>query len=354
MTDAGRRSGSSAWLGRAVLLGAGLLGACTRHPDAPVAPAPPQSAPWVRVKPAGQVAVLEGPARVLAGPGASAVVTPPLRGTVVKIRVRAGDQVAAGAPVVDVVMPEVLDAAGRFEGSQARLEAWSARATQLEQLRAEGLARALDVSEARAAVAEAKADYQAARAVLLAAGVQQAEVRPLLAGTGAQPLRAPVAGVVVEVTAALGASHDPSAGPLVRIASTGSVRVEAHFARAPPDGDWTLATQTGRLPLSLVARAPAADERDGTFSAWFEVADGGTLAAGTLGRVALSGESQAGVVRVPARSVHRVDGLPTVLVRTEGAAPRVVPVQVLQCPGTECLVRGEILAEDEVSTEAAP
>ncbi|MCC6333553.1 MAG: efflux RND transporter periplasmic adaptor subunit [Myxococcales bacterium] len=336
--------------GLPVLLLSLLLWACPRDAETPEVAPPPPASPWVRVKPAGAAAVLEGPARVLAGPGASAVVTPPLRGTVVKVRVRPGDVVAAGAPVVDVVMPEVLDAAGRFEGARARLEAWSARAEQLEKLRAEGLARALDVSEARASVAEAKADLQAARAVLLAAGLKEGDVPGLLAGSGAVPLRAPVAGVVVEVLATLGASRDPSADPLVRLASTGAIRVEAHFPRAPPDGDWSLVTPLGRFPLSLVARAPTADERDGTFAAWFEPHDGGVVAAGTLGRVSLTGEREAGVVRVPAKAVHRVDGVPTVTVR-RGGESTALPVQVLQCPGAECLVRGALVLDDEVAAE---
>ncbi|MEW5743490.1 MAG: hypothetical protein AB1938_31555, partial [Myxococcota bacterium] len=164
-----------------------LLCACAREAE----PSAPQASPptaWVQVKAAGAAAVLEGPARALAGPGTSAVVTVPLRGTVVRVRVRPGDVVAAGAPVVDVVMPEVLDAAGRFEGARARLEAWTARAEQLDKLRAEGLARALDVSEARASVAEAKADLQTARAVLLAAGLKEGDVPGLLAGSGAVSL----------------------------------------------------------------------------------------------------------------------------------------------------------------------
>lgn len=343
------RSTRAGWLALALPL---LVG-CTHEADTPAPAAEAAPSPWVAVKPAGSAAVLEGPARALAGPGASAVVTPPLRATVTKVRVRAGDVVAAGAPVVDVVMPELLDAAGRFEGAKARLDAWTARVAQLEKLRGEGLARALDVSEAQASAAEAKADLQTARAVLLAAGLREADVPGLLAGNGAVPLRAPVAGVVVEVLAALGASHEPSAGPLVRLAAMGEVRVEAHFSRAPPDGDWTLVSPAGHMPVKLMARAPAADEHDGTFAAWFEPLDGGVLAAGTLGRVSLAGESQAGVVRVPAKAVHRIDGVPTVTVR-RGGKPEVLPVQVLQCPGAECLVRGELVADDEVSTGDAP
>lgn len=342
-------SGAWIWLALAVP----LLAGCTQRTDAPAPAPPPPASPWVKVKPAGSAVVLEGPARVLAGPGASAVVTPPLRATVTRVRVRAGDVVAAGAPVVDVVMPELLDAAGRFEGAKARLDAWTARATQLEKLRGEGLARALDVSEAQARAAEAKADLQTARAVLLAAGLREADVPGLLSGNGAVPLRAPVAGVVVEVLAALGASHEPSAGPLVRLAASGEVRVEAHFSRDPPDGEWTWVSPAGRVPVRLVARAPAADARDGTFAAWFEPLDGGVLAAGTLGRVMLAGERQAGVVRVPAKAVRRVDGVPAVTVR-RGGRPEVLPVEVLQCPGAECLVRGTLLADDEVSTGDAP
>ncbi|MEW5741185.1 MAG: hypothetical protein AB1938_19840, partial [Myxococcota bacterium] len=159
--------------------------------------------------------------------------------------------------------------------------------------------------------------------------------------------------VVVEVLATLGASREPSGGPLVRLASTGAIRVEAHFSRAPPDGDWTLVTPAGRLPVVLVARAPAADEHDGTFAAWFEPVDGGVVAAGTLGRVSLTGESQAGVVRLPAKAVRRVDGVPTVTSR-RGSETKTLPVQVLQCPGAECLVRGDLAPGDEVSVEGAP
>lgn len=332
-----------------------LLSACPREgapSDAPAAVAA-SSPSWVQAGAAGHADVLDGPARALAGPGASAVVTAPLRATVVRVRVRPGDAVAAGAPVVDVVMPEVLQAAGRFEGARARLDAWTTRVAQLEQLRAEGLARALDVSEAKGALAEAKADLQAARAVLLAAGLREADVGPLLSGSGAVPLRAPVAGVVVEVPVTLGAAHEPSAGPLVRLSSTGSVRVEAHFPRPPPDGDWGFLTPAGRLPLALVGRAPAADERDGTFAAWFEPVDGGVVAAGTLGRVSLEAAGQAGVVRVPAKAVRRVDGAPTVTVR-RGGQPQVVPVDVLRCPGDECLVKGALAEGDEVSVEDGP
>lgn len=335
-----------------VLMAALWGGACTRGGEPLQASVSAPHSDWVRVRPAGEAVVLEGPARVLAGPGASAVVTPPLRGTVVRVRVRPGDEVAAGAPVVDLVMPEVLDAAGRFEGARARLEAWSARAEQLDKLRAEGLARALDVSEARASAAEAKADLQTARAVLLAAGLREADVPGLLGGSGAVPLRAPVAGVVVEVQASLGASREPSGGPLVRLAAPGASRVEAHFPRAPPDGAWTLVTPAGRFPVTLVARAPAADERDGTFAAWFEPVDGRRVPAGTLGRVTLSGESQAGVVRLPAKAVRRLDGVPTVKTRRGGGTQ--VPVQVLGCPGAECLVAGALAPDDEVAVEASP
>lgn len=336
-----------------LVLGALTLWACSREAPPPVTQPAPPAASWARVKPAGATAVLEGPARALAGPETSAVVTPPLRGTVVKVRVRPGDTVTAGAPVVDVVMPEVLEAAGRFEGARARLEAWKARAAQLEQLRSEGLARALEVSEARASMAEAKADLQAARAVLLAAGLKEADVPTLLGGSGALPLRAPVTGVVVEVLATLGAACEPSAGPLLRLASAGAVRVEGHFAQAPPDGDWTLVTPHGRVPVALVGRAPAADEQHGTFAAWFEPLDGGVVPAGTLGRVSLTGGSQVGVVRVPAKAVRRVDGAPTVTVR-RGDGVKAVPVQVLQCPGAECLVSGALEADDEVAVGEAP
>lgn len=326
-----------------------LLVGCTNaevQPAVATAVADAGQAQWAEAAAPGDTVMLEAPARVLAGPGSEAVVTTPMRATIIRVRVRAGDPVTVGAPLIDVLMPEALDAAGRFEGARARLAAWTERWTQLQQLRTEGLARSLDVSEAAARVAEAKADAQTARATLLAAGLKENDVAALLSGNGTTSLKAPVTGVITSINATVGESRDATSGALLQLASAGTVRIEARFPRPPPEGGWTLVTGSGRQPVSLISRAPTADPRDGTFVAWFE-ASGSAPVAGTLGRVTLETQQVADVVRVPARAVHRVGGIPTVMTRDAS-----VSVDVLQCGGSDCLVRGALKPGVGVSLEA--
>ncbi len=306
-------------------------------------------AAWSRVRAGPADRPVEGPARVLASPTAASVVTPPFRATVTRVRVREGDSVDAGAPLVEVVMPELLDAAGRSEGARVRLTAWSDRLEQLTAMRAEGLVKGLEVSEAAARVAEARADLQAARAVLLSAGLREADVGALLLGNGAISLRAPQAGVVTRLTATLGETRDSTAGPLVSLAGPGPVRVEARLTTPAASGSWVFIDSSGqRHAVALVARAPGADARDGTFLAWFEPA-GDALLAGTLGRVEL--ETGAGSTRflVPATAIRRDSKGSSVLTRRAE-----VPVSVGRCEGEDCLVTGALTTDDELSPRPNP
>jgi membrane fusion protein, heavy metal efflux system len=319
-------------------------------PSAPSAPSAPPSlepaAAWAKVQPASGLATLEVPARALAGPEASTSVTPPLRATVVRVRAQTGDTVDAGAPLVDVVMPELLEAAGRFEGARVRLQAWTERQAQLRALRADGLARSLDVSEASARVAEAKADQQAARAVLLSAGLRDVDAAPLLGGNGWVALRAPFSGVVVALNASVGEHKEPAGGPVAQVAREAPVRVEARFPRRPPDGHYAFVFVGGECPLELVARAPMADPRDGSVLVWF--APSGLVRAGTMGRVVLREAAKGDDVgdalfRLPAQAIRRVDGSAHVQTRSGK-----VDVEVVHCEAVDCVVRGALKSSDEV------
>lgn len=322
-------------------------------PPAPPAsaaePAPPQPAgPPAQARAAGGSALTEAPARVVAGPGSAAVVAPPLTARVVKVRVRPGDAVAAGAPLVDVVLPELLEAAARLRGARGRLAAAEARAQQLDALRAEGLARAADQSEAALKVAEARADVESARALLLSAGVREDEAGRVLEGGGVVPLRAPFASVVTRVGAVQGEVRAPGAEPLVELQAQGEVRVEARFSAPPPmEAAWEFVGQDGlRTPLEPLSRAPAASATDGSRLAWFQPAGAGPLAAGTPGRVVL--RRAPGQVIVPARAVRREGGQTTLAKPGAGE----VVVQVLGCAGSDCLVQGPVSAGDALSLPA--
>jgi multidrug efflux pump subunit AcrA (membrane-fusion protein) len=326
-----------------------FFAACSEAPPPPSVESP-STMRWVAVREAERASVLEVPARVVPGPTSTALVGAPLRATVTRVRVRAGDQVDAGVPLVDVVMPEVLDAAGRLEGARVRLEAWTERHAQLVALRADGLAKSLDVSEAAARVAEARADVHTARSVLLAAGLRDETGAAVLTGAGVTPLRAPFSGVVVSVSTSLGESRDPTSGPLVTLVGAGATRIEARFSRplsVAPEGSYAFVGVDGTTPVRLVSRSPAADSRDGTFLAWFE-ADG-PLVAASLGRVVVRGGAT-DTFLVPASAIERFEGRSRVVTR-HGA----VEVEVLRCELKDCVVRAGLAPGDEVQLpERAP
>ncbi len=328
-------------MNRIFLLMVLALAACNESPTPVVSPAAPE--PWVAVRPGEAASPLEVPARVIGGPGAVTWVTVPLRATVLKVHARVGDRVDAGAPLVEVVMPELLDAAGRAEGARVRLNAWAERLAQVTQLRADGLAKSLDVSEAAAKVAEMKAELHAARAVLLSAGLTEGDASRLLSGNGAFALRAAVAGVVSGLTVSVGENREPAGGPLAQLSSSGPVRVEARFQNQLGEGggsaEFVAAGQS--TPLTLISRAPNADARDGTFLAWFE--PNRPLAAGLLGRVVFHGSTGLEPLRVPAQAIARNAGAATLETRR---GP--VNIEVVRCEGADCLVRGALSLDDEV------
>lgn len=318
------------------------LAACSEEKS--TTPAPMQR--WEKIRAVDDTTPLEGPARALASPSSSSVVTPAFRATVVNVLVREGDFVDAGTPMVEVLMPELLDAAGRHEGARVRLTAWSEREQQLTALRTDGLARATDVSDATARVAEARADLQAARAVLLSAGVREREVGALLSGGGVLTLKSPLHGVVTRVTATPGESREPSAGPLVSVSGAGAIRIEARFPRSVPEGEWQFIDGTGeRSKLTLKSRAPTADSRDGTFVAWFEPS--AELTAGALGRAVFSPSDKPTSFLVAATAIQRDDGVTSV----ETKHGR-IPVTVIRCEGETCTTTGALTVDDEVRVES--
>ena len=332
-----------------------LLPACAGEPAAPppTTPAPvaeptAPAAPSAHARAPGGSALTEAPARVVAGPGGSAVISPPLKARIVKVRVRPGDAVAAGAPLVEVVLPELLEAAARLRGSRGRLAAAEARAQQLDALRSEGLARAADQSEAALRVAEARADVEAALALLLSAGVREDEAARLLDGAGVVPLRAPFAAVVTRVGAVQGEVRAPEGEPLVELQAQGEVRVEARFSGPPSlESAWDFMGQDGqRTPLEPLSRAPSASPSDGSRLAWFQPVEGAALPAGTPGRVVL--RPSPGQVIVPLRALRR-DGERATLQRPGGAD---VEVRVLSCAGSDCLVQGPVAPGDALSLPA--
>ena len=314
--------------------------------------APSSATRWTAALPAINSEWLDYPARVLSSPNDSALVTPPLTGRVLHVRVHPGQTVQAGDALVDLVMPELIQAAGALRSSELRLVSWNERRARLVPLLEKGLARAAELNEIDSAIASVRAERESARATLRAAGEPDQRAASLLDGNGAVSLRAPLTGVVVSVSAKPGEIRAPAAGPLLElVASDTDPTVEARFSALPPQGssfEWLAAGAV--VPLSLEALSPHADERDGSRTAWFHVANGQPgLVAGSLGRVRIV--AGADWVLVPARALRTIDGVLTVQVQTaEGG--RAVPVTLIQQNASDAVIRG-VAAGTSVAADAA-
>lgn len=341
----------------AVLVSSSVFLACA-EPAKPAAPAPtpaangkPSSATrWVKVRAAKDLGLLQAPARVLPAPQGAAAVSVPLQARVVKVRVRHGQQVAEGDALVDVLMPEAVQAAGALAAATIKVDAWEKRQAQLVTLKAEGLARATELAEVDSQLASARADAQAARATLRAAGLGDKAAEGLLKGDGTVSLRAPIAGVVTEVDARLGEVRDPTAKPLVELAGASEGLVEARMLTEIVSGVPAefIAPDGALTPLELVSLSPRVETQDGARLAWFK-ARSGTLVTGTAGRVRLTPlESWR---EVPAQAVREGAQGAVVFVR-KGEEAVEAPVRLVERSGAEAIVEG-VEVGAEVAADAA-
>jgi len=327
---------------RSLLISLLLCVACqprTETSEAPSDEAPSVSTRWVSAHGVENLSLLEATASVLAAPNASAVVTVPASARVMNVRVRAGEAVEAGQPLVDVLVPEVVHAAGALSSAQLRLEAAEARRTRLAPLVEQGLAKSSELAELSASIASTRAEAQTARATLRAAGISDQRATSLLESDGAIALRSPLTGMVTAVNTRPGEVRDPTSGPLVEVAGSSEVQIEARLMNSLPSHvsfEWT--SPSGDLKLILTSESPRASSADGSRLAWFAIAPGQpSPTPGSVGRVRIA--PQASWVVLPSRAVKTVDGKASVIVlRGERSAPQ--PVQLILQSGSEVVVSG--------------
>lgn len=333
-----------------------LLAACAEAKKPVVeAPAAAPSSPssttrWVKVRLASDLGLLDAPARVLPAPQGAAALSSPLIARVVRVRVRHGQLVAAGEPLLDVLMPEAVQAAGALAAANLKVEAWARREAQLQALKVEGLARATELAEVEALLAGARADAQFARATLRAAGIGDKQADALLQSDGTVSLRSPIAGVVTDVDARLGEVREPAGKPLVEVAGESEGLVEARMLTEIVSGvpAQFIAPDGIVVPLMLVSLSPRVETRDGARLAWFK-ATSGTLFTGTAGRVRLFPlESWRAV---PAQAVGGDGAGAHVFVRV-GEKAVSTPVKLVERSGAEAIVEG-LAVDAEVAADAA-
>jgi multidrug efflux pump subunit AcrA (membrane-fusion protein) len=326
---------------------------CERR--APTAPQPSEptarsvATRWVESRPAEDTTILEAPARVLPSPDSVASLAPPLQARIVKVRVHPGQRVVQYEPLIDVLMPDVLHAAGDLVGEQLKVEAFSRRKLQLEALKAEGLARVAELAEVEALLATARADSQAARATLRASGVSDRLAEGLVSGDGVVSLRSPIAGIVSSVDAMVGEVREPAGRTLVTVVGEGDGRVEARLpSSVGPAARFSFVSGAQARAIELISISPRLEAADGSRLAWFSIPDAG-LSVGATGRVRIGADPSWRVV--PARALLEVEGRTRVRVRGTDGTAVLLDVRVIARSGAEAVVDG--LASDAmVAAEA--
>lgn len=335
----------------ALALGSVWLGGSCKEaapPPPPTAAASSVDAAWVAVRAANRHALLEIPAVALAPPDARAQISVASRARVLRVLVAPGDEVAAGAPLVEVAYPELAVAAAAHLAAADQLAAQERRRAQLETLRAEGLARVGDLATVEVEIARLRGERDVAAATLRAAGLAPADAPGLVASAGKSPLRAPFAGVVVATDAAIGQLREADGGPLVELAAGGARRIEARITDALPEGAPLrfVAASGGERPARVIRRDPRRDS-DGTSRVWLEI-EGDDLPAGEPGRLrAVVGED---VVVVPAAAIAQ-DATGDHVWRRAADGRQRVAVTVVMRSGADALVRGPRVG-DEVAARA--
>lgn len=314
-------------------------------------PAATASSRFVPVREPGDTSILEAPAIVRASAAAFGEVTAPAPLRIATVHVQLGQTVAVGDAIVDAYLPEVLDAAATYLSAGSRARMHEERADQLEALLGEGLVRRAEVFDQRAKAAELRADRLRAIAILRSSGIDPREATALL-DRGVVTLAAPVAGVVTELSARVGGSHQPGATPIARVIGEASARIEVRTAQPwPRASSVVFKGGDGReIALRPEPLASIVVPSDGTTRSWFEPLEAQTFPDGLVGTAAVSAEAD--VWEVPAGAILR-RGDKSLLVRQRGEDTLEVEVEIVTASGASALVRGPLAAGDRVASDVS-
>lgn len=329
------------------------LGACdSKAPDLPEPSDEATSAParFVVARRPAAASLLEAPARTVATVPASADLTVLHRGRVHRVHAAPGDRVQVGDPVVDVVLPEVQEAAARWGALESQLQVTRSRVDELARLQADGLARGGALYEVRAQLGQLQAERDAAQAIISCYGITLSGARRLHRA-GHLTLNSPVAGVVVERRARPGAVVEPNGPPLAVVAGLQPVRIEASFVHGLPEGTDLVFVEPGGRAVALESEPVAQfqDGHTGRLQVWLEPRTETRLPDGLPGRVRL--ELPDGAVELPSAGLTRTSSSSARVRTLRGEQVETVTVRVLLDSGTSAVVLGDVEVGDRVATQ---
>jgi cobalt-zinc-cadmium efflux system membrane fusion protein len=261
------------------------------------------------------------PGRVTLAANALAALGAPVSGTVERVHVSAGANVAAGSPIATLRSADAASGRANLDSAGAGVRAAQAAASRDRRLFDAGVVARQDWEASQAAADKAQADYRAAQAQVRAMG------QP---GTnGVTVLRSPIRGIVTRIETQVGGFltqgvlvaevADQSRAEYVfdaPAAAASSIRIGQAIHVQTPDGQET--------PAVISAVAPGAS--GGNTAIVRATPSGGTAPVGSVvsARV-MTGVSAGNTIIVPSEAVQTVEGRPVVFV-VEAAGFRAKPV----------------------------
>ena len=337
------------------ILSASLMLALTVSPPAALAAGPTiislsaeqQTALGVRlaaVQPA-EAAFVDLPARVTVPMTQQAIVSAPAAGLITRLLVSPGDAVKPGQLVAELSSPQIAQLQRERTEALSRLELAQRQLQRDTLLVDEGIVPRARLDASRAQRREAQAMLAERELALKLAGAGGGL-------NGAAQLRAPLAGVVTEVSALPGQRLDTGA-PLLRIAQPGQLWLELD---ASPQ-------QAGAIAVGAEVEVPAQQAR-GVVQAKSTALSGGQTVL-VRARLTQPGALQAGAVvqarmrlptppgswRVPPAAVTQIGGQDAVLIATDGGF-RVLPVAIVARLNDAVIVRGALASGQRVAASS--
>jgi membrane fusion protein, heavy metal efflux system len=185
------------------------------------------------------------PAVVEADPARLMKVLPPLAGRIAELRVRLGERVERGQPLLVLDSPDLHSAYADYDRAKVLLDLAAKNRDRLRSLGVGGGVALKDIQQADADLITANAEYQRAEARLRQIGVdpEAASKSRIVA------IPAPISGSVLDLAVAPGAYWNDSSASLLTIADLSTIFVTANL----PEKDTTRVAEGQPVEVSLLA-----------------------------------------------------------------------------------------------------
>ena len=292
------------------------------------------------------------PGRVTLPPDGHELLVAPLAGRVTSVHASAGGEVAAGAPLVTLYSPALVQLVQDYLRARAGEDLARQTLAREQRLVKEGIGVERRVREAESALRQARVETLGLAARLKLAGITPDNRPDNGTGLAELTLRAPRDGALLMMEAAPGVWLEEGA-PAAELGYTRRRWIEAEVpleqATALTPGQ-SAHVFPGEVEGTLLTVGLTADPQRQTVQVRVELEDGATLRPGQ--RVQVRFSIKGSVWRVARSAIVRIDAQDMVFVQR---GPDILPIGVVPrgLEGDAMLVEGALKADDRVASQGA-